>query len=281
MRLQDIATRSVVTVDPDDSIDKAIALMEEHRIRHLPVVRPDGTPVGMLSNRDILAAVGWLPQIDRVGADDSDRLPRRVGEIMSIPTISLAPEDRLDVAARLMLEERFGAVPIAHDDKLVGIVTIYDILRRFTDDSNQPRGRWRFEKVADFMRAAVFTLRTQDTLSAALRLMRQKQIRHVPIVADDAVIGMVSDHDVQRAVGLLAVERAALEDTRSLPPPMVTMLDIMTPEVATVDPADTLADAASLMLERKIGGLPVVSDRLLGIITETDLLHVFVAACEG
>ena len=69
MKLEAFISDSVVTISADASIDKAIALLEEHRLRHLPVVRNDA-PVGMLSEGDVLASVGGFLSAQRVSDAD-------------------------------------------------------------------------------------------------------------------------------------------------------------------------------------------------------------------
>lgn len=282
MLLKTLTGPRLITVHPDDTIDTAIALMEEHNIRHLPVVRPDGVPVGMVSDRDILEAVGWLSQPDRRAAHTGRALvgPRRVVEIMSVPSMGLGPDEHAERAARLMLEKHFNAVPVVTSNRIVGIITETDVLRCYVADRNEPAGRWRFLRVADRMHARVFTLRPEDQLGQAQRLMQEKRIRHVPIVSGEKLVGIVSDRDVRRAIGCQRVERAS-EPTRTqaLEP---ALSEIMTRTVETIESTATLADAADQMLAHKLGALPVTKGgEFVGIITETDLLHVFVAACEA
>ena len=101
----------------------------------------------------------------------------------------------------------------------------------------------------------------------ALGLMEKHRIRRLPVVDFDGVIaGIVVERDL-----LIAADRYLNSP--------VDVARIMTREVVTVRAATPVIDAATLMTERKIGGLPVVdtSGKLLGIITETDLLHALVA----
>ncbi len=92
--------------------------------------------------------------------------------------------------------------------------------------------------------------------------MHSGNFRHLPIVDNGKLVGMLSDHDVRQHQGHLT-------DTR--------VTGAMTENPITVTPDTTMEEAAEIMLERKIGGLPVVDkDRLVGIITTTDLLGAFV-----
>ena len=281
MTIRDLLSARLITVDPDDSIDRAIALMEAHSIRHLPVVRHDRVVIGMLSDRDLLVAVGWMRasqrRADRPGAASVG--PRSVHEIMSIPALALGPDERVERAARIMLEKRFNAAPVTVENRIVGIVTKTDLLRCYLSDRNEPRGAWRFRKVREHMQAKVFWLRPDDLLAQARRLMREKRIRHLPIVADARLVGILSDRDVRRQLGRERVEQVSHPDRSGVAD--VKIGAIMIRPVETTTGSTTLAEAADRMVTRKFGALPVVEgDALVGILTQTDLLQVFAAACE-
>jgi acetoin utilization protein AcuB len=117
-------------------------------------------------------------------------------------------------------------------------------------------------------------VRPGDTLADALRLTREHRVRHLPVVEDGALVGIVSDRDIRLAMpSPLAVpdpERAAfLERT--------TVGQVMTREVITAGPLDTVEDAAGQLCRHRIGALPVVDayGKLLGMVTETDILTAF------
>jgi acetoin utilization protein AcuB len=119
------------------------------------------------------------------------------------------------------------------------------------------------------------TVSPADSLADALRLTRTRRIRHLPVVSGGEVVGIVSDRDVRLAMPSPLTESddrrvAFLEQTR--------IADVMRGEVSTIGPHDTVEDAATLMRRRRIGALPVVDahGRLLGIITESDVLDAFV-----
>jgi acetoin utilization protein AcuB len=91
--------------------------MDEHRIRHLPVVT-GGRLIGMVSDRDVRSAVAGPPG---PGA----------GRIMTPDPVTVSPDTRIEHAARLMLDRRFGSLPVVDATTLVGIVTYTDLLRAF------------------------------------------------------------------------------------------------------------------------------------------------------
>ena len=128
--------------------------------------------------------------------------------------------------------------------------------------------------VQDIMSAEVTTLGRNDTLLLAKDIMNLGRIRHFPVVEDDELVGVVSQRDLYRAsLGTVMqygekAQRAFLES--------VAVKEIMVDPIS-IGPDATVRDAARLMMEHKIGCLPVLKDsRLVGIVTETDMLQVVV-----
>ena len=129
-------------------------------------------------------------------------------------------------------------------------------------------------KIAEVMSRTVVTLAPEQTLRDAVELLRSKHIRHLPVVEDSKLIGIVTDRDVKRATPSLlsGVDRdeydRVLDETK--------IAQIMTREPMTVTPESELKAAVKVFIERKVGALPVVSgSQLVGIVTEIDLLRVF------
>ncbi len=113
-----------------------------------------------------------------------------------------------------------------------------------------------------------------DSLARALKLTREHRIRHLPVVDGGELAGILSDRDIRLAMPspltVADADRAAfLERT--------TVAEMMTRDVITAGPYDTVEDAARQLCRHRIGALPVVDahGRLLGMVTETDVLHAF------
>jgi CBS domain-containing membrane protein len=129
--------------------------------------------------------------------------------------------------------------------------------------------------VRDLMTEKVFTLKPKDDLAALYDLMDSRHVRHVPIVdSDEELVGLVTDRDLSKsALGAveelpLSVERDILRRRR--------IRDIMATEPDSIEPDATLREAAEILLENKVGCLPVVEGlRLVGIITEADFVRDF------
>ena len=128
--------------------------------------------------------------------------------------------------------------------------------------------------VRDIMTVEVTTLGRNDTLLLAKDIMNLGRVRHFPVVEDDELVGVVSQRDLYRAsLGTVMqygekAQRAFLES--------VAVKEVMADPIS-ISPDATVRDAARLMMEHKIGCLPVLEDsRLVGIVTETDMLRVVV-----
>ena len=126
-------------------------------------------------------------------------------------------------------------------------------------------------KVKDIMIKEVATLDIDDELSLANDIMRLGRIRHLPVVSGEELVGIISERDLFRS-SLAQALGYGNKDTREV---MKTLhiKDVMVKQLITVSPDTELNDAVALMVDRKIGCLPVVRDnKLLGLITETDIL---------
>lgn len=130
-------------------------------------------------------------------------------------------------------------------------------------------------KVRDLMNRDVATVRRNDQLQLADDLMNLGRIRHTPVLDDDgdAVVGILSQRDLFR--GALARALGYGQHAQKKVLGMLFVKDVMTSDPITVAPEVPLADAARIMLDRKIGCLPVVeNDQLVGILTESDFVRL-------
>lgn len=132
-QVKNIMTKDVFTLNRRDSLSAAKDLMDLARIRHIPIVDNMGNFVGLLTHRDILAAtISELAGIDRETQNEIEAgIPIR--EIMQTDVVTVGAELSLKVAARMLLEEKYGCLPVVCDGRLCGIITEADFLRLTID----------------------------------------------------------------------------------------------------------------------------------------------------
>jgi len=135
-------------------------------------------------------------------------------------------------------------------------------------------------KVKEVMVKEVATLDINDELSLANDIMRLGRIRHLPVVDGTRLAGIISERDLFRSSLAQALGYGS-EATRDLMKKL-RIKDVMVPNVVTVSPEMQLCEATKIMVEQKIGCLPVVEgDRLVGLITETDIMCQYLKECAG
>ena len=129
-------------------------------------------------------------------------------------------------------------------------------------------------QVKDIMSRDVRTLGRNDRLAVADALMQKERIRHLPVLdADGLVCAVVSQRDLFRGALLRALGYGGRAEDRILS--QVVVKEAMSAELYTTTPDTPVSAAARLMIERKIGCLPVVDgEKLVGIVTETDLVRL-------
>lgn len=131
-------------------------------------------------------------------------------------------------------------------------------------------------KLSEIMTPDPVSVEPGDTLRTAIAQMRAGKCRRLPVVEAGRLVGIVSDRDVRRALNSPFILHERRDDEALLDGVLVG--ECMTPEPICLPPDASLLDAARLMRDRKIGGVPILSaDRLVGIVTETDILNYFIA----
>ncbi len=125
-------SKNLITIGPDDSLEKAMDLMKKHRIRRLPVMDGDRL-VGIVTDRDVREA--WASDATTLSVYELKYLLDRVKikEIMTKQVITITPRHTIEEAAKLMYEWKISGLPVLEKGKLVGIITESDIFKIFLE----------------------------------------------------------------------------------------------------------------------------------------------------
>jgi len=132
----------------------------------------------------------------------------RIADVMSLKLVSVRPDESVQVAIARMLEENVGSVAVCEDNRLVGMFTERDVLRLAGQD-----GGFADTKVGDVMSRTLVTAAPDDDVLAAAQMMGERRIRHLPVVQDGNVLGLIGIRDVLRVL-VETVWRERDEDAR-------------------------------------------------------------------
>lgn len=253
-----IMTRGLVTVSPDSSVERALWLMRERKLRHLPVM-DDGLLVGMLSERDLQERVGSAP---RQRARSQTKRGVEVKECMSASLETVTVDESAVHACRRILDRRIGCLPVIENGRLAGVVSEADLLRLYVHVCRAAGRDANIDPMVEAcMSREVLTIEPGASVSAAFELCRSKGIRHLPVVQEGWLVGIVSDHDLLPLIGRGEGESRRVEG-------------VMTKDYVAVTGGQTpLSEAGLCMLRDGFHALPVLENGALkGIVTSADVL---------
>ena len=119
MKAEDVMAQEVVTPEEDVSAKKAAEIMAQEGVSAI-IVTSQGKAKGILTERDILK---------RIVVEDKDSRKTKVKEIMSSPLVTIEPSTDLEKAAHLMFEKKIKNLPVIHENRLIGLISLQDICK--------------------------------------------------------------------------------------------------------------------------------------------------------
>lgn len=139
MRVADLMATPLVTVGHDTTVADAWSVMRARQVRHLPVLDVDRRLIGMLTEHDLRLVI-----LERCLQEEPDRLARtlarlRVNEIMTWAVITVGPDTDVRDAARIMHDRKLGALPVAEEGRVIGMLTATDVIRAVVGTRGESR----------------------------------------------------------------------------------------------------------------------------------------------
>ena len=128
LKVKDIMTTEVFVLHATQTLELVRSLMRIKHVRHVPIVDADNTFVGLMTHRDLLAqTISHLAEVDE---DEQEYLDRHIHIVKTMKTDVVTADPEMDVcsAISLLLDHKYGCLPVVSDGKLVGIVTEADFL---------------------------------------------------------------------------------------------------------------------------------------------------------
>lgn len=261
MEVSDLMTRDPLRIAPDAGLDAALELMDDHDVRHL-VVSKGETVLGVLSDRDLLQATGWMNAAARARRPQEGEAPQLVADIAHAHPVTISPEDSVVSAAVELSGRAIGCLPVMSEGVLVGILSELDLVEAYRGRVEESEAAGSLDPSVDsLMRRSVTTTGPDTTLAQARDLCRSLDVRHLPVVVgEDQLVGMLSDRDLRRAQGQGRAADTPVEE-------------LMSRDLVIIGPNEGVRRAAELVLISKVSSLAVVNDgRLVGLLTVTDLV---------
>ncbi len=263
MHVKDIMKEEIVHVDKDQNIQDALKLMKKHKVSRLPVVNMNTS-----HNRELVGIVTEKDISLKLGSSKYGNLPPshfHVSTVMKQDPVVVESTQNIGNAAKTMLENKIGGMPVVNDCEIVGMLTKTDFLEIC---HGKP---FNATKISDRMITELITVSAQDRLVHARRTLIDNEIGRLPVVEGDVLDGILTAKDV--AMAMLSFRKVVPDKYKNARIRNLLVEDVMTQNVKTIDGDASLDDAATYMLENNFSGIPVEIDgELAGIITKTDLM---------
>jgi CBS domain-containing protein len=258
----------IITIQPESSIFDALLQMQINFVKHI-VITVKNIPVGIVTERDINRFLG-----EDKTAHAIDEIPIKHVMQKNVITITDDMEDNFDQCAARMETFKIGSVVLVNDNgELTGIVSRTNLTKSYASVFG---GKYL---VKNFMSKKVVTCRKSDSLKFALSLMNKNQISRLIVTDENGYpVGLISTNTLLTHSNYFTKGNTRSRDyLLPIKGEKLTVDDLLTDELLTINEEDDLAVAANKMIKNKVSGIPVVdlNHNLIGIVSKTDVVRAF------
>lgn len=176
VKIREIMTSDVITIDINDPVEHCASIMTSRRIRHLPVMK-DGKLTSLISITDIV---------------DSMKTVRQIVDSKNRALLTISPDATVQAAIQIMSTEKISALPVMENDKLIGIISERDYVRKV---AARDIPAWSV-KIHEIMTSDVITIDIDDPIEDCTSIMSTRRIRHMPVMENGRLISVISITDV-------------------------------------------------------------------------------------
>ena len=255
MKVKDVMTTDVITIDKDIDLKYVLTLMKKYDITKIPVLE-EKQLVGMVTDSIIAYKLGSI----RKKGVPASRLHASSVTDKNIECISS------DTEVKTILKKVGQPGPtmlcVTDNKHLLGVITKADLLHLV--ESKKP--------VSEIMNKKILTVSPDDRIIHARRIMIDEKIARLPVVDKGRLVGMISDNELAFAFANVKESFPLGRQKHRLDEFFVK--DVMKIPAIWTRASTTAKEAASLMLKHNVGALPIIeNDKIIGIISRTDLLN--------
>ncbi|NIM46713.1 MAG: CBS domain-containing protein [Candidatus Aenigmarchaeota archaeon] len=263
MIVKDIMTKKFISINSEATLTKLISLIEKHNLRQI-----------LVTQRKKLKGIIYAKELAKKGISSPERT--KVNTIMSFTPPHLSPESKINESAKLILKTGLRALPVVENKKVVGIVSMFDII-----GAASKMKEFR-QTTAETIMSIPEIITNEDDIGRARLLMREKNISRLPVIdKNKKLCGIVTIFDLLKAVkprDRIDFYSMAAEKETIMKIPIST---IMNSSPLIVGRGATLNEIVNLMNKYKNDGVIVAENQFpVGIITAKDLLEVYVSGLE-
>lgn len=258
MKVKEIMTTKIISVDKDDSLKRVLDLMQKHGITKIPVLE-EKKFFGLATDNVIAYKLGSI----RKRGITASRLHASSVTEKEVKVVS--PDEDVKNILKTVGEPGPTMLPVVEKEKLVGVVTKADLLP-LVKSKNQ---------LHSIMQKKVHAVSIDDRVVHARRIMITENVARLPVLEEKKLVGIISDIEIALAFASLKKSFSIGRQKHRLDELLVK--EVMRTPVVWTSPSMSIFDAAQLMLNQNIGALPLMeNEKLVGMVTRTDILRSIV-----
>lgn len=254
--VSDIMTKKVVTSKPGETVSKVIAKIEQHHVKEIPITDEKSRVVGMIS-------------LDRL-LDIKAPSRMKVDKVI-FQTPHADPGQSIDELIKTMAEAGLEALPVTREDKIVGIVSEYDILEHLLKT-----GFIQKYAVRDWMKTSFPTIKPDDELEKAKRLMRHYNVGALPIINERGKYHSTIFLTDILTKTFIQSQKMGRGDYKGETMPLLEsrVVDLSRTEVPVVSPKHEITEALKRMLDNRMKSIIVTEkNKPVGVLRRRDVLY--------
>jgi CBS domain-containing protein len=252
-------SKKAITVEPTNNLSNARDIMIRYNISRVIVVS-NNAPIGMVTEK---AIASYLFRNSKEPLDEIS-----ISKTMRTPIVTVNHDASIKRCAEVMIENDISSLVITDHGTSISILTKSDLVKLYSEHYRKKH------IVSEFMTKDVFTISPSHSLRTALLLMIKNKISRVVITKGDEIAGIITSRDLMPVTSFVEGDDGIESKDLSGIGYVMLARDVMNKPIIISKDAD-LADAAQIMYDKRISGIPIgsSSNDLNGIITKTDIVR--------
>jgi len=255
MKVREIMTKDIIRIDKDVNLNHVLYLMKKHDITKIPVVE-NKKLIGLVTDNVIAYKLGSI----RKRGVPASRL--HASSVTDKDINCISPDTDVITILKDVGKPGPTMLCVVENDTLIGVITKANLLPLVNSK----------KQIREIMQKQLHTVSPEDRVIHARRIMINEDIARLPVVDRGNLVGMISDNEIIFALANVKKSFSLGRQKHKLEELLVE--DVMKTPALWAEPDMTATDAASIMLNKNVGALPLIENsKLVGIISRTDLLN--------